>query len=689
MNQLFKLTLLITSYLLGFNIAGTAQNNTELSHNAPTLQIGLDRLNFAKGTLDAELIMQIVAEKQQEVGLKLVQNMFLSKVEHAGGAFYSFTDNIIRGVVSERDINVIAKRLLENTVNITFTYAFADYYIKTAEKADLAAINVLAKCKEINVTKTDFSSDELQAGLKSFKSKGEKELSDSSVQINPKVTKLIALMADMSSEIIRNNSVLKELGIMQVSYAQSYEYMNEYRSMERSSSADFKHAQAVYILMEAKLSQYTNVIGLLHYGLQANSYRLNVNNVLKTMGTTNVTSLAGIRGNLTTINSNLKAMTTNMQALMVTSSDSVRFNRLYKAVDELQKIKIYTTKAESFFSGISSMPETTELQKLGITSDIVYTLYADIIPKLRSSGIWDSRGDENVKAVEDICKFIYDKYVNDQINILNKRGSSVNIEKFLSILSMAYQFDRANTFANSVKLLSDLETVFPNERIKDALVFINTYVRDFVAIYTDSNGKEYIGVNLESLISKLSTVRSDELKRGSILFNVGVNTTYYPNGLKLEDGTNISNFSFVSEKIGFKYKLKDRSFWKTRNPGETYTISNTQYKKIATPSEPVVSNIHGIVYGSGILYNIFNTGTTKDFNSPMIGVGFGLSFFNSLDFNLTTGFPILRKGGSSKSQFIGFGFDFPFTEYIKRLSEKNRDRKNKELIAEAVSGTRI
>lgn len=691
MKQKQTITLLLLLGLLTFGISTYAQTETELTHNAPTLQVGLDGLNFAKGTLDAELIMQIVAEKQKEVGLKLVQNMFLSKVNTAGGAFYSFTDNIIRGVVSERDINVITKKLLENTVNITFTYAFADYYIRTIETKVLADFNALAQCKSIGAISSsrNFNVTDLRQGLKSLKQEASLGTLSEDVSLNPGITKMIALMADMSSEVIRNNATLKELGIMQVSYAQSYEYLNEYKKLELENSSDFAIAKRIYLSMEATLGQYTNMIGLLYYGLRANSYRLNVNNVLKNIGKASViTSVSDIQTKIGNINANLQTITTNMQKLMQNSGDTMKFNRLYKAIAEIQQIKSYTSKAESYFNGISSIPMSTDTQALGINSDVVYTLYADIIPKLRSVGIWDSKADESVQGLDEICKFIYTAYASDDTNMLKTHGSGANIEKFLSILSVAYQFDRANTFTNSVKLLSDLETIFPNERIKDALVFINAYIRDFVAVYKDANGKEYIGVNVESLISRLSAVKSDRLRRGSVLFNVGVNTTYFPNELLLENGTKITNFSFVSEKIGFKWKFFDKSFWQTRNPGETYTIGGTKYKKTATPSEPVISNLHAIVYGSGILYNIFNTGTTKNFNAPMIGTGLGISFFNSLDFNVTAGFPILRKGDSGKNGFIGFGFDFPFTEYIKRLSEKNRDKKNKELIAEVASSTK-
>lgn len=231
----------------------------------------------------------------------------------------------------------------------------------------------------------------------------------------------------------------------------------------------------------------------------------------------------------------------------------------------------------------------------------------------------------------------------------------------------------------------DLEVVFPNERIKDALSFISTYVRDFVSINKGTEGKEYISFNVESLLSKLTTIKSDKLRRTSIIFNVGINTIYFDKPLPVEVGEYLNNFSFVGEKIGVKYRLRDKHFWQTRNPGETYTISGKLYKKLDPPREPVISNIHFLLYGSGLIYNLVNTGTTRSFNSPVFGGGVGVSFFNSLDLSLTSGIPILKSGtlrDSFRHRYIGIGLDFPFDEYIKRLSERNRDYKNKKLLAE-------
>lgn len=676
------------------SIKGIAQNNSTIEHTAPTLQVGLDALNFSRGTLDAELIMQIVAEKQQEVALKVVQNMFLKRMEDSGGAFYSFTDNIVRSIVTERDVNLITRKLLENTVNITFTYAFADFYIKNLTGNHLTHFNSLAKSTTIGL-KTDFTQAQVELGLKGLYKNN--TTTEEEPYIDENTTSLIALISDISSEVIRHNSSLKQLGVMQVSYAQSYEFMNTFLRLYTKDPTDYSKARVIYDDMEKTLSSYTNMIGILNYHIQAGSYRPNGANAIRDFAPSHVGSYDGpqIIADLNTVSDELSKSIILMQNKMIAIQDTFIIKKIHTDLQTLGQIHSYISKANLYYQKHSTLNSTQGsnddetkkyTQELVANSDIVYTLYTDIIPKLNSMVVWDIKLIQNQEKLNNICRGIENHYKKDINNPLNT--ISVNrLASFLTSISKMYQFDRANTFSTSVHLLAELDGIFPNERINDALAFISTYIRDFVTISTDKGNHEYITINLESLLSNLNTVKPDRLRRGSVLFTVGVNTSYFIKPLSLSNQETIQNFSYISEKIGIKYKIKDYNFWMTRNPGETYTIDGTQYKKIKPPTEPAVSDIHLLLYGSGILYNIINSGTSKSFNHPMVGAGFGLTFYNSLDLNITAGIPIIKSNSienSFQSWFIGLGFDFPFSEYIKRLSDKRENNKNKKLIADVI-----
>ena len=102
------------------------------------------------------------------------------------------------------------------------------------------------------------------------------------------------------------------------------------------------------------------------------------------------------------------------------------------------------------------------------------------------------------------------------------------------------------------------------------------------------------------------------------------------------------------------------------------------------PKEPIISNWHLIAYGSGILYNLVNTKTLKEFNMPIIGIGSGLTFYNGLDFNISWGVPIMAsKPISSSNGFWNVGFDIQFIEYYDRLMEKRKNNQIQKRLVEA------
>ena len=121
---------LLTILLSSISLIAISQSTQNMDEKAPTLQVGLDGLNFSKGNLDAELIMQIIAEKQKEIALKVVQNTFLTGLKNTGGTIYTYVDNVLRTVIEERDQQIRSKKVIEASVNMVFAYSFMQYYLK-------------------------------------------------------------------------------------------------------------------------------------------------------------------------------------------------------------------------------------------------------------------------------------------------------------------------------------------------------------------------------------------------------------------------------------------------------------------------------------------------------------------------------------------------------------------------------
>ncbi len=212
-----------------------------------------------------------------------------------------------------------------------------------------------------------------------------------------------------------------------------------------------------------------------------------------------------------------------------------------------------------------------------------------------------------------------------------------------------------------------------------------SFVKDYTVTDFDNNGKEVLSFNIESFVIKLQSLRPYKFNPFEFHFTVGVNNAFFNTPLSLEDTPPIYNLSYVSEKIGLKYKIRDKAFWLNRNPGETYRIRNRNYIKSSAPKEPLVSNFHMLFYGSGLLYNLVNVKTSKEFNFPIVGLGLGLTFSNALDFNVTFGVPIVKtEEFSLKNNLINAGFDIQFSEYYNRLTEKRNANKTQKRLAEAI-----
>ena len=133
----------------------------------------------------------------------------------------------------------------------------------------------------------------------------------------------------------------------------------------------------------------------------------------------------------------------------------------------------------------------------------------------------------------------------------------------------------------------------------------------------------------------------------------------------------------LARKIGFKLKIWDFKYLSSFEDADKFqywTSCLFGIENVKTGSkptrEPLLSDIHLLFYGSGILYTIINTKSEEEFKDPLIGTGIGFSFKNGLDFNISYGIPIISDqefDAYGKLQFVNFGFDIQIGEYISRL----------------------
>jgi len=721
----------------------------DLNATAPTLQVGLDGFNFAKGSLDAQLIMEIVAEKQKELKVKAIQNVFLNKVENAGGSVYTFVDNVVRELVFEPDQEVRTKKILENTVNLVFTTSYLNFYISTLiMKSDDRKYLVRLAYKFNNTLDTNYLINKDKLYITDFSTKPK----SSNFFEDEKAVTFTALLIDMCSKAIREDKKLKQLGLMQTAYSETYEYLNLYNKLLRDSSISttlnvpkttrvvvtekdstkmdiiinslnltrkqkrdllnnkndsFKIeviqlsrqieiislADTIFNKIKLSLSKCTDFIGVVNYLVEQKTFRFDLENPIdhKILDTNEVSfnnaKLIGIRDSLKNL---IKKLESEQPYALSKFSTIEGVNVLVQKQDSslkadlqiLVEIYFYIDKAVKQIEATKSKKDN--LTKLKTYGEILYTLNNDFVPLLKNQSF------RSYKYVEiiDLMNVFNNEFFTNIIStneVLKKYESE--IPQFLLLVSKLYQFDRGSTISEYMKFLDDIGTIFPDDNIRNALSTVLKFVKDYSVIDKNSNSKEVLSFNIESFLYKLQTIKPYKLNRVSFLFSVGVNNAIFQQNFKLPDSSISRNFSFIGEKIGVRYILWDWAFSRTRNPGETYQIfceNSRPFIRNAPPKDPIVSNWHILAYGSGILYNLVNTKTQKEFNMPIIGIGSGLTFYNGLDFNISWGVPITSNHPiSSDNGFWNVGFDIQFIEYYDRLMEKRKNNQIQKRLVEA------
>ncbi|MGC3946352.1 MAG: hypothetical protein QM762_17840 [Chryseolinea sp.] len=691
--RLFALGLL----LILLSAKGHSQNTLE--HQAPTLQLGLDGFSFAKGTLDYQLIMEIVAEKQEELKFKAIQNVFLSKVSNAGGTIYSFTNNVVRELVQEKDQTIRTRKILENTVNLVFVTAYLEYFLQTMASDSAIKSNFEALAKRYGYTEAEAKV------IKSIKNLMKKKREKTVLVFSDETgVSFLSLLLDMSSEAVRSDAKLKQLGLMQISYSATYEYLNRYRRLDidsvdmkvENSPSKFKRmlldstkkatlrieettlrretvaaANAVYVDMQDQLKMVTNYIGLANYVVDHFSFR---NDRLASFSDEGLRAKnaggGSIKQQLTDISDGISTLLPSLIAAQ--NNDSLA----RKEINNLVSIQFYLKKAASQFSDSDATKS--------IASDILYTLYSQFIPQLTRQSYRDFKYFELINKLNQASAKLAQTMLEADASFQLPNGK---VDNFLLIAARLYQFDRAATISEYLKLVEEIGYIFPDDRVKNALSVLVSFIKDYTVTETNNKGKEVLNFDLESFLVKLANVKPYKFSPWQFHFTVGVNTGYFYNPLTLDDGSVATNLSYVGEKIGVKYKIIDRGFWANRNPGDTYIIRGKTYVKTGPPIEPIISNVHLLVYGTGLLYMLANTKTNEQFDSPMIGIGPGITFSNALDLNISYAIPLFsseKLATSFDTPFINVGFDIQFVEYYNRMREKQKANKTQKRLANAI-----
>lgn len=268
----------------------------------------------------------------------------------------------------------------------------------------------------------------------------------------------------------------------------------------------------------------------------------------------------------------------------------------------------------------------------------------------------------------------------------------------------ALLYQKVNAYSDFVELLTNLndldkapsyEAILKVIQNAGALFNSYTHTKMFNAVvnniekYTIINAEENrIYVDVESIILAIyNKFANQENHTVDFYFSLGLNQSLSlePDFKYLASDT-LNNFGFAAEKIGLKFKIINIKRRRQYEVGEMAPVlfnkyGYTQVRKIRSKA-PLINDVHLIVYGSGLLYNIINTKTSSQFNSYLVGTGLGLSFYNGLDLNVSMNIPLgndaafkdVINPGNSYRMFT-FSLDIRIDEYLGALAQKKAQKK--------------
>lgn len=636
-------------FLLNFSIL--AQEST--FHESPSLQMGLNGLTFKPGNLDAELIAQIIAEKQEEVKTKVIKNWMLKQVNDAGGTIYTYTDNILNSILYEKSTEIRTKNILENTVNLTFSMAFAKFYFEKS-KNDEKWKNLSAKLIVLAKEREDSKASKFYDCLTGEKKQNKSFISiddNSHVQSAPFI-----YLLDIVSEAIKQNPKLQRLGLMRPIYSGENNSLNLYIN---DTLKKVNGAEEIYNDVSNILQNSLDNIGFLSKYLSTQS--------LTQKDSEEVLIQETITMNQGDFLSKVKANITIIEKIITDSGSEYKtFQNLH--FSDLNEYLLYLRRLEDLGNGKIS---------LSSASDIVYHINKEIKPRFEGLKAFVPEIKDLYVATNQLEKFI--------LSSATSKSDKAKFTEYLRLVAKLYEFRKAKTYSDYLNIVNDLPNLIPSEQIGSTLKTLLSFVKNYTIIKSETNGNEVIEVDLESLLARLQFYSNNRLRPVRFVFSVGANTGYTNKQSIMVNGEYISNLSYVGEKIGVKFMLKDWQYLRSFNKNQTFYRTGRKYIRLQPPQEPTVSNLHLLFYGTGILYNLTNSSNNKNFTLPMVGTGLGLTFFNSLDMNLSFNFPqkkekSFKENFSFKTSIISLGFDIPINEYLSKLqTSRKQNQSNKKM----------
>lgn len=697
-------------------------------HVAPSLQIGLNSFQYNRGTLDQELILEIISEKQDEIKERLIRFMLLDRLDVSGATIYGYVDNTIDILKNVEDPELRTRSIIENSVNLAIIGSYMEYFIiKNRDSKELQAFYdaidqegavftpidrfMIANIKTLDDIKfnadLDFEKNERKEYFELFEhptrtsdtQKKEREkkaaellleveqrtldnlLNSSKVKDFDKHTKFTSIIMDMAATVIDENQELKRLGIYKNSYVNQYISQNRYL-LHREDPWLTKAIVDLKGLMRTDLANIMSYTGLLAYLDQLNHVNIGSLKDLGKIFKKEAIDAQGLNDLVDEFSAHfssaLDEIGTGAITLEELNATASEVDQIARADFEHYQERVEIISAFLYDIQLLNLEDISDRKLLG---DLLYRLSNEIIPAVNELTSYSPDAMELRKDISKLSKHILAKI---SYNLEDLSDDLFN-QPMAIVLAKLYQLDKAETYEQYFTILTDVGKMFKNEAIYGVVQTITSFTNTYMKFVKDDEGQEAIQFDVEGILSALSQKSYNRHRWAQFHFTVGMSNMQFSQPYMNSTGEALNSVSFVSEKIGVKFLVYDWAYIKSFNRGETFRYYGKTYKRLKPKTEPIVDNFHVLLYGSGLLYNIGNLASDSNFEHPIFGGGLGLTFFNGLDVNFTVSAPVYlsqaQKDLNSGAVMYGLGFDIQFIEYAQRLNAKRKKQQMAKKVA--------
>jgi len=636
-----KKKLLIIAYLILTVFQVKAQG--------PTLNLVGGSPSLTKGTINTEVLTEIIQQKQEEVKKKVFRNTIVKGFNNSNytEALKNFTTyhymyKLMDILTSGKNKTAITKSITESSAEFSYVFGIALYLQQTADK------QVAVKSIDALTVSENFIDD------------AKVHYSSNKVSVSNKV-KDFNLLIDLCYDIILNNDTLQKI----------FKFKEEFKEKDfkvwYESDNCYKKSLIAFDSIQTTKGQIGNYVSILIYtGLVNDSiYRS-----IKGFGDKKKYLLEQ-KAKLSKLKQQVDDKLHSLLKLIKVGND------VLSAIEELKSnpnskedLKKKANEILSSLSDLTSKELKEKIEKIKSDFDtILSTPQKDSLTKIANAI------DENYDNFRQLISFY------SGLKKSNYKDFTLTKDQYYAMKFVITQFlDLAkNQYENDV-VATVIDFMLENTFVEYAEGINGTNKLEENAT---NNDKGYLYVDIESLISAINQKFSPTNKKGLGVyvlpfFSIGTNYASFTgtNGLTT-DATgatkSLSNLYFASEKIGIKWKIWNWQYTHSFGAGENFHYYNSKKTSrywLRPQPKPTVSDIHLFAYGSGLLYNIANLKSTDNFSYAIAGAGLGMTFFNGLTANFSLACPFTENKFYSNNMFLNLGFDIPIVEYIAGLRKK-------------------